>query len=212
MHTPFTRDYFENGQAAGLSCYSNYRWLPDLTIPMAEALVKNLNLAKTDGILDFGCAKGFVVKALLMLGYRNVQGVDISEYAIANADPMVRDRVGLMAENGFPPLNAGAAWDWILCKDVLEHIEEEKLHDTLAGFSFTAKKLFIVVPLGDGEKYIIPEMEKDVTHRIRQPLDWWRQELLDAGFTKITARHRMKGIKENWTGTWPKGNGFLIAE
>jgi SAM-dependent methyltransferase len=210
MTTLFTKDYFENGQATGLSCYSNYRWLPDLTVPMAKSLVRELGIKKGDSILDFGCAKGFVVKALFMLGH-NAHGIDVSEYAVAHADPMIADRIKLVNAGEFIPLYRGAAWDWVLCKDVLEHLDENKLHDTLAGFSFTTKKLFVAVPLGDGDKYVIPAMEDDVTHQIRRPLDWWKQELLDAGFSKVRASYAMPGVKENWA-AWPEGNGFLVAE
>ena len=36
----YDKDYFKNGIASGKSCYSNYRWLPELTIPMAYNIIK----------------------------------------------------------------------------------------------------------------------------------------------------------------------------
>lgn len=209
----FNRDYYENGARLGLSCYTNYRWLPDLTIPMAEAMIRHLKIKKTDSILDYGCAKGFAVKAFRSLGY-NAHGIDISGYAVNAADAETRPFLREVADDprSFPALNDGSPWDWVIAKDVMEHIEEDALHHVLAGLSFVAKKVFIVVPLGDGAKYVIPEMEKDVSHRIRRPLDWWVNELNEAGFAKVDACYSVLGIKDIWTASWPKGNGFLIAE
>jgi hypothetical protein len=48
----FTKDYYENGRACGLSCYENYRWLPELTIPMCERLIAQLHHLAVDLDLD----------------------------------------------------------------------------------------------------------------------------------------------------------------
>lgn len=205
----FDRDYYENGIATGKSCYVDYRWLPDLTIPMAHALVTQLGIKRTDEICDFGCAKGYLVKALAMLGHPKVYGVDISEYAIANADEAVKHRCFLST----PGVRAiGGVSEWIIAKDVLEHICDDELDSILNDFRLHSENLFVAVPLGDGEKFVIPEMEKDVTHRIRRPLVWWIKALHEAGFQSVTASYTMPGIKENWTTRYPRGNGFLIAK
>lgn len=199
----FTREYYENGKRLGLSCYENYRWLPELTIPMAEALVAQLGIEEKDFILDYGCAKGYLVKALRGMGY-NAWGLDISEYAISQADPETKPYLYLGP-------NFTGTFAWIICKDVLEHIEEKELHETLVRLRYNCLNLFVVVPLGHGNAYTIPEMEKDVTHRIRQPLWWWGAELEKAGFKSIRSAFSMPGIKEAWTRKFPFGNGFLVC-
>lgn len=203
--TLFDADYFERGSELGLSCYTNYRWLPDLTIPMCVALEKALGFEKNDKILDFGCAKGYVVKALRHLGY-DVQGCDISEYAIASADEETRPYLSLFEVSEMVP-----GYDWILAKDVLEHMDEAECLTTLREIRGATANLFVAVPLGDGHKYTIPEMEKDVTHKIRQPLWWWSGLMEEAGFKVKSATFSMPGVKENWTRKYPFGNGFLIC-
>lgn len=47
-------------------------------------------------ILFGGCAKGFEVRAARELGY-DAWGIDVSEYAIANVDPEVKDKCMLMS-------------------------------------------------------------------------------------------------------------------
>ncbi len=201
----FTRDYYENGARLGLSLYTDYRWLPELTIPMAENLAANLGLARDDAILDFGCAKGYVVKALHHLGFKGSCGCDISEYAISQAPPEMREFLFLGGTNG-------SQWDWILAKDVLEHLNETDCRNQLAAFRRITDHLFIAVPLGDGNKYVISEMECDVTHKIRQPLWWWSSLVEEAGFKIVSSAFTMPGVKENWTRKHPFGNGFIIAQ
>lgn len=201
--TEFNEDYYERGIETGLSCYQNYRWLPELTIPMAEAIVRNLGLTRTDGILDFGCAKGYLVKALRDMGFL-AYGCDVSDYALGAAPEDVKKYLC----KGMPPRNS----DWIICKDVLEHIPEKELPELLKQFRRHTEYLFVVVPLGNNGEYTIPEMELDVTHRIRRPLWWWAGEIEAAGFKSLTSSFAMKGIKENWTRRYQFGNGFIVAK
>ena len=81
MKTKFDKDYYTDGIAKGLSCYENYRWIPELTYPMAHAFFNFLNFKKKSNVLEFGCAHGFLIKCLIDYGV-NAYGVDISEYAI----------------------------------------------------------------------------------------------------------------------------------
>lgn len=206
----YGENYFEHGKAHGLSCYENYRWLPQLTLPMVKALIKNLGIKKTDTILDFGCAKGYVVKAFRQLGY-NCNGCDISEYAISCADDATREHLCLIGADGQLPASGAQAWDWILAKDVLEHLTHEQIAFTLSDFYAHAINVFAAVPLGDGSRFIIPEMEQDVTHVTRESLSWWRTQFFLHGFSKVGSAFSMPGIKENWTEPHPYGNGFIVA-
>lgn len=214
-HSPtkslFDRDYYENGVAAGVSCYTDYRWLPEMTIPMARAIRDHLGLTREDAILDYGCAKGFLVKALRMEGFRAF-GADVSEYAIKQADEFTAPFVRLIQPGEAVPLwTPDVAWSWIIAKDVLEHLTEDEIRGALRMFRKHSDAVFIVVPLGDGERYVIPEMEKDVTHKTRQTLAWWEAELNAAGFVVAVAEYAVPGIKEKWTNAYPEGNGFIMA-
>ena len=200
---PFTEDYYERGRELGISGYSAYRWLPELTIPMAYHLATQLPLRSDERILDFGAAKGYVVKALRLLGFE-ASGLDISEYAVNAADAETR-----------PHLTIGSKvtgdWSWIIAKDVLEHLGHAQLIQTLRQFRAATRNLFVVVPLGDGQQFVIPDMEKDVTHIIREDMGWWCDAIRAAGFERLTHAYRMDGLKENWTKPYPAGNGFFIA-
>lgn len=207
----FNEDYFENGIISGTSCYVNYRWMPELTIKMAYKLVKKIKLKEDEKILDFGCAKGYLVKALRILDFQ-AYGCDISEYAIKNLDPDTKDYCELIT-NTQSPIPFKETFDWIITKDVLEHLNEKQL-DTFLKKSFSkTKKMFHVIPLGDeNDQYIVPEYALDKTHILAKDEEWWKNKFKSHGWNKIKMDYKVKGIKDNWTEKYKKGNAFFILE
>lgn len=196
----YGEQYFENGIAAGVSLYQNYRWLPELTLPMAHHIIQHLGLRAGDSLLDFGCAKGYLVKALRMLGV-DAYGCDTSEYAIECADSEIFRYVFW----GEIPQSA----DWIFSKDTLEHLVESELDKFLVD-SLAFGKAFHVIPLGDNGSFRVPEYSKDVTHKIAESEQWWIDKFEKHGWILDKFSWAMRGIKENWTKQYPKGNGFFI--
>lgn len=198
--TSYDRDYFENGKETGKSLYENYRWMPKETIALADFLCLHLSFTIDDLVLDYGCAKGYLVRALRQIGV-NAWGYDISHYAISQAPEDVKRCVSTQILDAY--------FDWVIAKDVFEHLNEAELACEL--IMLKADKLFMAVPLGDGEKYIIPEYEKDPTHVIRQPLEWWCNMLNTCGWGVMDAEYRCGPLKERWVGESPEGNGFITA-
>jgi hypothetical protein len=205
--TIFDEDYYINGKASGKSLYENYRWMPELTVPMVEKIAEHLEVEIDDSVLDFGCARGYSVKAFTELGFAHVAGCDVSEWAINNCDPSVKDmvRTGGITQHH----------DWIIAKDVLEHIPFDELKKVLHLMATHADKgVFIVVPLSDESyKYVVPEYEMDITHAIRWTMNGWLSAILESfgeGW-EISARYRIKGIKDNYS-QFAKGNGFITIK
>lgn len=204
--TEFDRDYFEAGPQTGKSLYQNYQWLPELTFPLAHHIANYLNLTPDDRILDFGCAKGYLVHALRKFGY-DAYGIDISEYAIQNCHPEVKD---FLAQGSLNSIFSDD-FDFVVTKDVLEHIPYRDINRTLTMIAdHTLIGCLAIVPLGDGEKYFVDAYEKDVTHHIREDLGWWEEELIKAGFPYVSSTYDLGPFKSNWN-VHPKANGFLYA-
>ncbi len=200
----YDENYFLHGKETGVSLYSDYRWLPDLTRPMVRSIADHLRTGYKSTILDFGCARGYTVRAFREMGYK-AWGVDISEWAIKNCDPMVGEYVRL--DDG-SPATLPKEFDWIIAKDVLEHISHvERVVDEL--MSGAKRGVFIVVPLSDGVKYAIEDYEKDVTHVQRLTLPQWAEMFIKVGWS-VEARYRLKGVKDNYA-QFPYGNGFITV-
>jgi 2-polyprenyl-3-methyl-5-hydroxy-6-metoxy-1,4-benzoquinol methylase len=92
---------------------------------LRQLLLPYLPADREARILDVACGIGHAVEALREAGYRNVQGVDISEEQVAVA----RSR-GLPVERGdlFAWLEKSeAAWDALIAFDILEHLDRDEL-------------------------------------------------------------------------------------
>lgn len=204
----FNEDYYERGVQLGISGYSDYRWLPDLTIPMCQNIIQYLNIKKDHTILDFGCAKGYTVKALNDLGY-NCLGTDISEYAISRAPASVKDKLVLYDEEH--RMFQSMHFDFVIAKDVFEHIKPEDLEGILSVLSAISSTIFCVIPLGENGKYVVPEYEGDITHVVREGMEWWRRFFQKNGLEVRSSVYRVPGVKDNWS-HYKKGNGFFVLD
>lgn len=202
---PFNEDYFLRGKELGISGYENYRWLPDLTVPMCVAIAAHCGITRDHAILDFGCARGYVVRAFRQLGYA-AYGYDTSRWALENADEVARPHM-LARET---QLTRGSA-DWVVAKDVLEHVPHvEKTIDDLMGIARVG--VFAVVPLSSMVSgwYDVPEYEEDVTHIHRRPLSWWVNNFHHPEWA-VTGQYRVRGVKDNYS-KYLTGNGFIMAK
>ena len=202
----YDAEYFLRGKESGKSLYQDYRWLPELTIPMCQAIVDHCDIKKGETILDFGCARGYSVKALRGLGY-SAYGYDVSQWALDNADPEVYHYLTRLNGVAFGPQ---VTYDWIIAKDVLEHVEY--VENTIQKLvQFATKGIFVVVPLSkfSGGKYVVEEYEKDVTHKQRYPLATWVAMFLRPGWV-VEASYRVPGVKDNYA-QHATGNGFITA-
>lgn len=207
MVETFNEDYFLRGKQAGLSLYEDYRWLPDLTIPMVQRFIEYLGIDKKDTILDYGCARGYVVRAFRELGYQ-AEGIDVSHWAIENCDQSVREHVSVGCVPSQPS-------DWVIAKDVLEHIDQRDLrHLGPPLFASARKGFFVIVPLSPApnEPYVVPEYERDVTHCVRLDLGSWLQLIRQLTLDEfdVLGTYRVKGIKSNYE-QWEQGNAFILG-
>ena len=206
----FNEDYYERGAETGKSLYSHYRWIPELTIPMCHHIARYMNLGDDDKVLDFGCAKGFTVKGLRLLGYK-AYGVDVSEYAISQIEEGTRKWCGVIKPQE-PLVCAEGGYDWILCKDILEHIPYDKIDEQLKVLRKGGKKIMAMIPLGDGKKYIIESYEHDKSHFIREDVLWWHDRFESAGFHVNISTKDMGPFKKNWQKVDNHGNCLIVAE
>lgn len=104
----YGREYFDGPREMG---YGGYRY-DGRWIPIAETFRDHWGLRAGDRVLDVGCAKGFLVKDLMIVcPGLEVVGLDVSEYALENAEPEARGRLvrGTAAALPFPDASFRAA-------------------------------------------------------------------------------------------------------
>lgn len=204
---PFTREYYEEGPDHGLSNYRSFRWLPEASIPCAARMMKYLGAKFGDRVHEVGCAKGFIVKALRILGF-DATGNDISNYAIENCDPEVKPFVHC----GFSPIMA----QWIVAKDVAEHVQPSELPSFIDAIVHSMKQgALLIVPLGDSStgEFRTPQDNADSTHVICWSMAEWlafiqaRMNLIPRDLVVQGAYH-LPGVKQACD-PYPESVAFL---
>lgn len=192
----FDKDYYEDGVRKKLSGYENYKWMPERSIPEAIDIKNNFNF-KT--CVDYGCAKGFLVSALRLLGIE-AYGEDISEYALSNCKEDVKDYLSTPNQNKY---------DLLISKDVLEHVTEKDLPKLLESLYEKADQFFFVIPLGDNNRFRIREYEIDITHVTKKDEEWWIKLFNKHNFKLSSFNYSFGSVKQKWIDQYPHGNGFF---
>jgi len=197
----FDKSYYESGPQSEKSLYQNYRWMPELTIPLAHHVVQYINISKEETVMDFGCAKGYLVHALRLLNIK-AYGVDISEYAVSKSPKEVAEYVKKIE----PYSDSFQYCDHLLCKDILEHIPYDGIDTQLEILRSKCDKIFAIIPLAENKKYIIPAYECDKSHFIRENQKWWETKFKQAGFNQCEFTTDLGPFKANWQEVNSKGN------
>lgn len=196
----FNKDYYEDGVKKGVSCYEQYRWMPTRSFEEATDIISILH-SRDLKVLDYGCAKGYLIYALRLLGIE-AYGEDISEYALLNCKPEIKDWLSLPTNNKY---------DMIICKDVLEHIKEDEILPLFKSFNDRCEQALFIIPLADDGKFRILEYEFDKTHITKKDEEWWINKLTEAGFYINHFKYEFNNIKKKWTKNHPYGNGFFFV-
>lgn len=202
-HKKFNHDYFENGVEKGISLYENYRWMPEVSLPIADFIKQNFD---SRAVLDYGCAKGFLVYAMRLLDII-AYGYDFSEYALDNCHPDVKDC--LSNDKSF---FKNRMIDLVIVKDVFEHLDYQDLDTELQWIHEFDSDVFVAVPFGENNRYRISEYGFDKTHIIKENEEWWIKKFIKNGFTIDRFCYKMESIKRNWHNHHEYGNGFFFLK
>lgn len=116
----------------------------------AEMVAKMAESMKAESVLDYGCGKGMLAKAL--------------KFPIWEYDPAI-------PEKSTPPRPA----DLVVCTDVLEHVEPETLDAVMRDLKrVTLKVALVVVHTGPAAKFLADGRN---AHLIQKPGKWWERKL-----------------------------------
>ncbi len=145
----YGKEYFDGETGYG-GYYYDGRWKP-----VAEEMVKHYGLEKDAKILEVGCAKGFLLYEFYKLGFKNVYGSDISEYAISETPEEIRNNCkALSADSLDYPDNM---FDLVLTIDCIHNLDSEGVKNSIKEMmrvSKNKKNIFIRVgSYRDKEEY-----------------------------------------------------------
>lgn len=150
---PFTEEYFHSNN------YKDYLFKRDRYLKMANELNEfftkiKISLKGDTKILDYGCAVGFLLDGLSECGAKNLNGYDISEWALSQINKK-HNIIDISKPNNF---------DVMFCLDVLEHMNDEKIIDVFSNIQ--SNILIVRIPCAlEGQSDFHLEISKvDKTH------------------------------------------------
>ena len=170
----FNKDYFEIGT------YSSYKQGYDTYIEQlnySDMVTEIITSLKPKRVLDVGCAMGRVVGMFLDNGVDAV-GVDISEYAISQADEKIKERLKIVNLETDPiPFRAGE-FDFISCLAVIEHLKNDtNLISEISRLIKPSGTVYLTTP---PKKY--KPSYHDKTHINLHEYEYWIQRFREFGF------------------------------
>ncbi len=170
-------NYF-NFRNIGAEYYSSY----DVPNYLMKVLPKNLDA----NILDIGCGFGQTLKSLREKGYKNLKGIDINDESISQCKKINLDVTKVEDITSYAAA-ADKKYDFIIMSHVLEHIEKDKMIDTLKAIKSLLSaqgKYCVMVPNAQSNTGSYWRFE-DFTHHYLFTSGSLLYVLKAAGFTQI---------------------------
>ncbi|MEG3592546.1 MAG: class I SAM-dependent methyltransferase [Pseudomonadota bacterium] len=171
--------YFDGPRDYGYGGYKyDGRW-----IPVAKDIVEHFSLKPGMRVLDVGCAKGFLVKDLMIAcPGLEVFGIDVSEYALMNCESEAVGRLQIGSADRLP--FPDESFDCVLSLNTIHNLPRERLIVALKEIQrLSGGKAFVQV-----DSYRTPE-EKEIfeswvlTAEFHDYPDEWITVFNEAGYT-----------------------------
>ena len=118
----FGKEFFDGDRKHG---YGGFSYSPRFWQPVVPAFQKHFGLNASSRVLDVGCAKGFMLHdfAQAIPGI-TVKGIDVSEYAIANAIEDMKPHLQVADARALP--FPDASFDVVIAINTIHNLEREE--------------------------------------------------------------------------------------
>jgi SAM-dependent methyltransferase len=175
----FGKDYFDGDRIHG---YGGYNYHPRFWQPTVRRFRDHYGLKPGDRILDVGCAKGFMLHDFKeLIPGLTIAGIDISEYAIVNAKPEVKQflRVGNAKELPYDD----RCFDLVIAINTIHNLDLPECMQALREIQrVTRRHAFIVVDAWRNEEERERLQRWVVTCKTAMHVDAWKNLLDEVGY------------------------------
>ena len=175
----FGKEFFDGDRKHG---YGGFKYFPRFWQPVIPTFEKHFGLISNSSVLDVGCAKGFMMYDMQQLipGIE-VRGVDISEYAVANAKEEVRSLCSVACATDLP--FEDNSFDVVISINTIHNLDREDCSKALQEIERVSRgKSFITV-----DAYRNKEEEEamnawNLTAKTMMHVDEWQEFFNDIGY------------------------------
>jgi len=175
----FGFDYFDGDRNHG---YGGFTYQERFWKPVVPDLISHFNLNSSSRVLDVGCAKGFFLHDLQeALPGIDVNGIDISQYAIDNSIESVQSKVRLgdARQLEFPD----SSFDFVMSINTIHNLDRDDC----------AKALTEIQRVSGGKSFITVDAYRNETERERMEawnltaltmmsVDEWKEFFKEVGY------------------------------
>ena len=200
----FDRDYFESHNKSNYGSYCDFPFFKDVA-----KFIYNKFLPRD--VLEFGCARGFIIRWLRRLGV-DAHGVDISTYAVSTAPDEVKPYLEIGDITNYNPIKR---YDLVLCLETIEHVDPQDTNKIVKClFDSTEEYCLISTPITSKEGTNDNEKDGDHSHINIHTKDYWVNKFKQVGFEVVFVKNISVPKTDitclDDTTTWTMCNTFLL--
>ena len=175
----YGKNYFDGPSGLG---YGGYRY-DGRYEGVVQKACNRYSLEKDAKILELGCAKGYVLFEFFKKNYSNIEGIDISNYAINNSPKAIRRclKQGSLLDMKLPE----KYYDFIFPKEVLPHLDIAALERVIPKILRSAKvkqNILFIVQVAETPLEKEKILSWDPTHKTVKSSHWWQEFFSNFGF------------------------------
>jgi SAM-dependent methyltransferase len=175
----FGKDFFDGDRSVG---YGGFSYHPRFWQPTVPTFREHFGLGPGSSVLDVGCAKGFMLHDFQQLiPGLEVRGVDVSEYAIANAIGTIKGfvEVGDARRLPFPD----KSFDVVISINTIHNLDLDDVITALSEIQRVARKgSFVTVDAYRNEEEHKRMMAWNLTAKTILSVDGWKEVFRKAGY------------------------------
>lgn len=176
----FGKEFFDGDRSQG---YGGFNYLPRFWQPVIPTLQQHFGLSASSSVLDVGCAKGFMLHdlAALIPGI-TVKGVDVSQYAIANAIEDMRPHLQVADARELP--FGDRTFDVVISINTVHNLVREECGQALREIQRVSRgKAYITVDAYRSEEEKLRMFAWNLTAQTIMHVDEWKDFFAEVGYT-----------------------------
>ena len=176
----FGKEYFDGERLYG---YGGYHYHPRFWQATVKRFRDYYQLAEDAGVLDVGCAKGFMLHDFKeLMPNLTIAGIDISEYAIENAIETIKPFLRVGSAKGLP-YDEGS-FDLVISINTVHNLPLEECKQALREIQRVSRKhAFITVDAWRTEEERERLMKWNLTALTYMHVNDWKGLFAEVGYT-----------------------------